>query len=113
MKSLILQLVAAFVALLHTDSDDKTAVANLKAQVADLQSQLANSVSFTPDEQAQITSAANQILATDPPTPQDVAAVVAVPPAPDKSADPLPTTVTDATPDPVQAVVTPPADSGS
>lgn len=106
MRNLIIQLVAAFVALVHTDSDNVAQIATLKGQIADLQAQLKTSVQLTDADVAQINSAVNQIAAVVPPTPADVQAVASVAPAPNQSASSLPATVSAATPPAVQAAAT-------
>jgi hypothetical protein len=77
LKAKLLLLVRAFIALLNTAAGNVTQVAALKAQVADLTSQL----TLTDDESAEVDAAVNQIGAATPPTAADVAPVAAVAPA--------------------------------
>lgn len=77
MKETLLKLVRAFVALLHTDSDNVTQIAALKAQIATYQAQL----TLTDAEQAEVNSAVNQIAAADAPSVADVKPVAAVKPS--------------------------------
>lgn len=90
LKEKILQLIAAFVALLHTQASDTDQIAQLKGQLANLNLQLKNSVQFSDDEIGQINSAVNQIAAAAPPTAEDVEPVAAVAPAPNQSASDIP-----------------------
>jgi hypothetical protein len=78
MKDTLLKIVRAFIALLHTDSDDQATIAALKKQVTDLTA----AATLSDDESAEVTNALNQIGAATPPTAADVAPVAAVAPAP-------------------------------
>jgi|ERR1700676_462589 len=84
MKDNLLKVVRAFIALLHTDADNVAQIAALKKQIADAQAPF----SLTDAEQAEVNAAANQIGATEPPTPVDIKPVAAVPPlaSPDPAA---------------------------
>lgn len=109
MKDLILKIVRAFVALLHANSDDQTAIATLKGQLADALAQV-KAGSFSDSEAAEINAAANMAAAAVPAPAPEVATVAAVAPAPDASATDLPATVTAAAPaDVAAAAATPPA----
>jgi hypothetical protein len=94
MKQRLLQCVAAMVALLHLDADDKDQIAKLKGQVRDLQDQL----SLSPDETQQITQAMNMFAAATAPDAETTADVTAIKPAPNQSAEAIPGSVAEASP---------------
>jgi hypothetical protein len=113
MKDKILQLVAAFLALLHTEASDTDAIATLKGQIADLQTQLSKSVQFSDDDIAQINSAVNQIAAAPAPSATATAAAATVVPDPGQSASDIPDPTDSVPADVAQAAATtpPPATS--
>src|ERR1700737_1033377 len=89
LKAKFLSLLAALVALLHADSEDKDQIAKLKGQIADLTSQL----TLTEDEQKQADEAATLLAAGTPPVAAEVVPVAAIAPDTTQTAAAIPATV--------------------